>query len=109
MVLDNRRMGAISSLQEAQYDAQFATWDDAVVRFAELGRVIEGLVGIDGSGGVDGLRKALAEAATYNGVTVVHVPVYFGSDPMGGLGSHGSWNVGPWVPETQRDRHQSPI
>lgn len=109
VVLDNRRMGAISSLQEAQYDAQFATWDDAVVRFAELGRVIEGLVGIDGSGGVDGLRKALAEAATYNGVTVVHVPVYFGSDPMGGLGSHGSWNVGPWVPETQRDRHQSPI
>jgi 3D-(3,5/4)-trihydroxycyclohexane-1,2-dione acylhydrolase (decyclizing) len=109
VVLDNRRMSAISSLQEDQYGVQFATWDDAVVNFAALDEVIEGLVAIDGSGGVDGLRSALGKAAMHDAVSVIHVPVYFGEDPLGGLGAHGSWNVGPWVPDTQRLRHQSPI
>jgi 3D-(3,5/4)-trihydroxycyclohexane-1,2-dione acylhydrolase (decyclizing) len=109
VVLDNRRMSAISSLQEVQYGVQFATWDDAVVHFDRLDRVVEGLASFDGSGGVEGLRSALAAAAAHDGVSVVHVPVYFGPDPLGGLGAHGSWNVGPWVPETQRRRHDSPI
>jgi 3D-(3,5/4)-trihydroxycyclohexane-1,2-dione acylhydrolase (decyclizing) len=31
----------------------------------------------------------------------VHVPVYCGSDPLGGLGAWGSWNVGNWCGDVQ--------
>ena len=102
-------MSAISSLQSVQYGVEFATWDEAVVNFAALDKVVEGLTGIDGSGGVAGLRSALDTASRHDGVSIIHVPVYYGPDPLGGLGAHGSWNVGPWVPETQQHRHQSPI
>jgi 3D-(3,5/4)-trihydroxycyclohexane-1,2-dione acylhydrolase (decyclizing) len=109
VVLDNRRMSAISSLQRDQYGTQFATWDEAVVNFANLDQVIDGLVSIDGAGGMEGLHSALGKAAAVDGVSLVHVPVYFGPDPLGGLGAHGAWNVGPWVPATQQLRHESPI
>ena len=36
----------------------------------------------------------------------MHVPVYFGDDPLGGLGAYGCWNVGPWVGDVQAQRHE---
>jgi 3D-(3,5/4)-trihydroxycyclohexane-1,2-dione acylhydrolase (decyclizing) len=36
----------------------------------------------------------------------VHVPVYFGDDPLGMLGAWGRWNIGSWVEETQALRHE---
>jgi 3D-(3,5/4)-trihydroxycyclohexane-1,2-dione acylhydrolase (decyclizing) len=43
------------------------------------------------------LRGALERAFAHRGLSVVHVPVYFGDDPRGGLGAYGQWNVGNWV------------
>ena len=36
------------------------------------------------------------------GLSLVHVPVYFGPDPLGGLGNYGAWNVGEWTAQVQR-------
>jgi len=33
---------------------------------------------------------------------VVHVPVYAGERPEGGLGAYGSWNVGNWCDDVQQ-------
>jgi len=49
----------------------------------------------------DGLKKALAEAHGHDGLSVVHVPVYSGEDPLGGMGAYGSWNVGNWCDDVQ--------
>jgi 3D-(3,5/4)-trihydroxycyclohexane-1,2-dione acylhydrolase (decyclizing) len=49
----------------------------------------------------DGLRKALDEAGKYDGLSLVHVPVYAGTDAAGGMGAYGSWNVGNWVGDVQ--------
>jgi 3D-(3,5/4)-trihydroxycyclohexane-1,2-dione acylhydrolase (decyclizing) len=35
--------------------------------------------------------------------------VYFGTNPLGGLGSFGRWNVGPWVSATEELRHRLKI
>ena len=45
---------------------------------------------------------ALREAHGHDGVSVVHVPVYAGTAPEGGLGAYGSWNVGNWCDDVQR-------
>jgi 3D-(3,5/4)-trihydroxycyclohexane-1,2-dione acylhydrolase (decyclizing) len=34
------------------------------------------------------------------------VPVYYGPDPLGGMGVYGRWNVGNWCQETQMLRHE---
>ena len=47
------------------------------------------------------VRTALEEARAYNGLSLIHVPVYCGADPLGGMGAHGSWNVGNWVGDVQ--------
>jgi len=39
-------------------------------------------------------------------LSLIHVPVYFGYDPLGGLGAWGRWNVGNWVCEVQALRHK---
>ena len=46
------------------------------------------------------------EALAHDGLALVHVPVYFGDDPLGGLGAYGRWNVGNWVSDTQALRHE---
>jgi 3D-(3,5/4)-trihydroxycyclohexane-1,2-dione acylhydrolase (decyclizing) len=51
---------------------------------------------------VDELRAALRKAHAHPGLSVVHVPVYSGPDPMGGLGAWGEWNVGSWCDDVQR-------
>jgi 3D-(3,5/4)-trihydroxycyclohexane-1,2-dione acylhydrolase (decyclizing) len=52
------------------------------------------------------LTDALKKALSYDGLSLVHVPVYWGDDPLGGLGAWGRWNVGNWVEATQALRHE---
>jgi len=106
VVLDNRRMGAISSLQRAQYGTEFATGDNVAVDYIAWARAVGGVAAFDGGRTPDELRRALVAALSHPGISLVHVPVYFGDDPLGGLGAYGSWNVGPWVAEVQRRRHE---
>ena len=106
VVFDNRRMGAISSLQSAQYGEIFATNDSVAVDYVAWANSVTGVRGIHGGTTPDTLQAAMTQALQYPGLAVVHVPVYFGDDPLGGLGAFGRWNVGNWVAETQALRHE---
>lgn len=106
LLLDNRRMGAISALQEAQYAKMFATSDKVEVDYVSLAGSVKGVKAMEGGRTMESLRKALDEAHKHRGLSLIHVPVYYGPDPMGGLGAFGRWNVGNWVEETQRLRHE---
>ena len=109
VVLDNRRMGAISALQEAQYGEAYATYDDAVVDYVQLASSIEGVLAVSGAGGAEHLADALDQVFEHGGVGLVHVPVYYGDDPQGSLDAFGRWNVGSWVNETQALRHATDL
>lgn len=102
VILDNRRMGAISSLQLDQYGNDFATSDMVAVDYVSMANSFAGVQGIFGGYSAADLRSALHAAGKYDGLSVVHVPIYFGSDPDGGMGSYGRWNVGPWVAEAEK-------
>ncbi len=106
LLLDNRRMGAISSLQHAQYEKDYATYDFVPVDYLQMARSIQGLQAIDAGATIDGLKAALDSAHEYSGLSLVYVRVYFGHDPLGGMGVYGRWNVGNWVEKTQALRHQ---
>jgi 3D-(3,5/4)-trihydroxycyclohexane-1,2-dione acylhydrolase (decyclizing) len=106
LLLDNRRMGAISALQEAQYGAAHATGDSVVVDYVAWARAVKGVAAFEAGRTVEGLLAALTQAHAYPGLSLVHVPVYYGPDPLGGLGVYGRWNVGSWVGETQALRHE---
>ena len=43
----------------------------------------------------------LKKAYQYQGLSVVHVPVYSGTHELGGMGAYGSWNVGNWCEDVQ--------
>ena len=101
VVLDNRRMGAISSLQNDQYSYTFATSDQVVVDFASMAGSVEGVLGLNGGTSPEEFHAALAMASTHVGLTLIHVPVYFGDEVGAGLGSYGRWNVGPWSHEVE--------
>ncbi len=105
VLFDNRRMGAISGLQDAQFGADYATWDTVEVDYVAWANAIRGVRGIFGGRSADELRKALDEARAYDGLSLIHVPCYFGSDPLGGMGVFGRWNVGNWCEATQAMRH----
>ena len=109
VVLDNRRMGAISALQEAQYGKAYATFDDAEIDFVRLANSVEGVVAVSGDGGAEALVDALEKVFAHGGVGLVHVPVYYGGDPRGTIGAFGRWNVGSWVAETQALRHRQDL
>ena len=106
VVLDNRRMGAISALQQAQYGEAYATYDDAAVDYVALASSIEGVEAVSGAGGPEGLIAALDRVFDHGGVGLVHVPVYYGDDPQGSVEAFGRWNVGSWVEDTQALRHR---
>jgi 3D-(3,5/4)-trihydroxycyclohexane-1,2-dione acylhydrolase (decyclizing) len=102
VIFDNRRMAAITGLQEAQYGAGFATSDDVAVDYVRLAASVEGVRAVFGGDDETSLEKALAEAYRHDGLSVVHVPVYFGDHELGGLGAWGQWNVGNWCEDVQR-------
>ena len=105
LVMDNRRMAAISGLQKAQYGAEHATWDHVVVDYVQLGAAVRGVLALHGGSTIERLYAALEQAWAHQGLSLIHLPVYYGDDPLGGLGAYGRWNVGNWVADTQKLRH----
>lgn len=106
VLFDNRRMSAISNLQIDQYGVAFGTDDGVSVDYAAMASAVEGVKGIRGGQTREELGKALRSAYEYPKLSVVHVPVYFGADPAGGLGAYGSWNVGNWCEAVQSAKHR---
>ena len=109
VIFDNRRMAAISGLQHAQYGVDFRTNDSVAVDYVRLASSIAGVHAVSGGDSIDSLRSALREAHAHKGISVVHVPVYAGTEPEAGLGAYGSWNVGNWCDDVQRRYHASRI
>jgi 3D-(3,5/4)-trihydroxycyclohexane-1,2-dione acylhydrolase (decyclizing) len=105
VVFDNRRMGAISGLQEAQYGAAFATSDGVAVDYAAMARAVSGVAAFSAGDTAESLRAALERAYRHPGLSLVHVPVYYGPDARGGMGAYGSWNVGSWCAEVEALYH----
>ena len=105
LLLDNGRMSAITGLQEAQYGAGFATWNTLHVDTLAWGRAVPGLLALDGGRTRQALAAALEQAGQHPGLSLIHVPVYYGPDPLGGMGVYGRWNVGNWCDEVQALRH----
>ena len=106
VLLDNRRMGAISSLQIAQYGKDHATSDGVPVDYVAWAQAVEGVTALHGGYTRESLREALEKAHAQEGLSLIHVPVYFGDHEAGGLPSYGRWNVGNWVEQTQQLRHE---
>jgi len=106
VVLDNRRMGAISGLQFAQFGTDYASSDQVVVDYAAWAASVKGVQTFSNPGSTEELVEQLSRARAYKGLSLIHVPVYFGSNPIGGMGVFGRWNVGNWCDDVQALRHQ---
>lgn len=106
LLFDNRRMAAISGLQHAQYGHDYATNDHVEVDYVAWARSIKGVAAFHGGHSTEQLLDALNRARSYQGLSLIHLPVYCGDDPLGGLGAFGRWNVGNWCDEVQRLRHE---
>ncbi len=107
LLLDNGRMGAITGLQEDQYDQGFATWNTMHVDYVAWARAVPGVLALEGGNTPDLLQAALEQARKYDGLSLIHLPVYFGKNPMGGMGVYGRWNVGNWCENVQSLRHKT--
>jgi 3D-(3,5/4)-trihydroxycyclohexane-1,2-dione acylhydrolase (decyclizing) len=101
VIFDNRRMAAITSLQLAQYGKEFRTNDAVAVDYVQLASAVTGVKAIHGGWTVDELKAALEQAHMHQGLSVLHVPVYAGEDPLSELGAWGEWNVGNWCENVQ--------
>jgi 3D-(3,5/4)-trihydroxycyclohexane-1,2-dione acylhydrolase (decyclizing) len=106
VVLDNRRMGAISGLQRAQYGNDFATSSRVGIDFVAWAKSVSGVEAYSGGTTIETLTEALDRCHRNRGLSLIHLPVYYGDDPPGSLGTFGGWNVGPWVDDVQRERHR---
>jgi 3D-(3,5/4)-trihydroxycyclohexane-1,2-dione acylhydrolase (decyclizing) len=106
VIFDNRRMGAISGLQWAQYGEDFATKDSVAVDYVRLCGAIFGVEAVSGGTSRAELEAALKTAHNHPGLSVVHVPVYCGDHELGNLGAWGEWNVGNWCEEVQREHRK---
>jgi 3D-(3,5/4)-trihydroxycyclohexane-1,2-dione acylhydrolase (decyclizing) len=67
---------------------------------------VPGLLALDGGRTPASLQAALRKAGKHHGLSLVHVPVYYGPDPLGGMGVYGRWNVGNWSEKVQALRHE---
>ena len=103
VIFDNRRMAAITSLQLAQYGKQFRTNDSVAVDYVKMASAVSGVKAIHGGWTVAELQEALEQAHAHNGLSVLHLPVYAGENPLGGLGAWGEWNVGNWCDAVQHE------
>lgn len=106
VVLDNRRMGAISGLQMDQFGLEYATSDEVEVDYVGWARAIRGIAAFQVGDTIASLTEALDRAHAHKGLSLIHVPVYSGPEPLGGMGVFGRWNVGPWCEKTQAMRHE---
>jgi len=105
LLLDNRRMAAISGLQVAQYGVDYATSDHVEVDYVAWARSIKGVQAFGGGRSIESLLVALEQAKQHDGLSLIHLSVYHGSNPLGDMGVFGRWNVGNWCKETQELRH----
>ena len=105
VIFDNRRMGAITGLQVAQYGIGFKTGDAVEVDYVCMAEAVKGVRAFYGGECTSELKEALKKAYNYQGLSVIHIPVYFGDDPLGGMGAYGSWNVGNWCESVQEKYH----
>jgi 3D-(3,5/4)-trihydroxycyclohexane-1,2-dione acylhydrolase (decyclizing) len=101
VIFDNRRMAAICSLQIAQYGKEFRTNDAVAVDYVRLASAVTGVKAIHGGWTADELKAALEQAHAHQGLSVLHVPVYAGENPLSELGAWGEWNVGNWCENVQ--------
>lgn len=106
LLLDNRRMGAITGLQQAQYRDEHSTNDQVPVDYMAWARSVRGVSAFGPIESKSALEDALEEAYRGDGLALVYVPVYFGPDELAGLGAYGRWNVGNWAEDTQALRHE---
>ena len=109
LLLDNRAMAAVGVLQEAQYGGEFRCRDSVAVDYVRLASSVSGVKALDGGRTPDALRAALRQAHAHPGLSLVHVPVYSGPDPLAGMGAFGAWNVGNWCEEVQARYHAMDI
>jgi 3D-(3,5/4)-trihydroxycyclohexane-1,2-dione acylhydrolase (decyclizing) len=103
VIFDNRRMAAITGLQLAQYGREFRTNDSVPVDYVRLAGSVAGVRALHGGFSATELQAAMKEAYAHPGLSVVHVPVYAGTDELAGLGAWGQWNVGNWCADVQRE------
>ena len=101
VLFDNRRMAAITGLQEAQYGAEFRTGDGVAVDYIRMASAFPGVLALSGGDTRATLRQALDEAHEHDGLSLIHVPVYCGGERTGGMGAYGRWNVGNWVSDVE--------
>ncbi|MCD4669499.1 MAG: thiamine pyrophosphate-binding protein [Actinomycetia bacterium] len=106
IIFDNRAMGAISSLQKAQYKREFKTSDNIDIDYAALANSINGVKGMHGGFSPQEFKNTLEEGYNYSGLSVIHLPVYHGDDELGGLGVYGDWNMGNWCKRVQELHHK---
>ena len=106
IIFDNRSMAAITGLQYAQYEREYKTRDAVETDYVAMARAVKGARGIFGGFTSEDFKKALEQAYGYSGLSVIHLPVYMGQDELGGLGVFGSWNVGNWCDEVQKEHHK---
>jgi 3D-(3,5/4)-trihydroxycyclohexane-1,2-dione acylhydrolase (decyclizing) len=106
LLLDNRRMSAITGLQKAQYNHEFATDDSVEVDYVAWAGAVKGVQAMSGGFSRSSLLKALDRAYGYDGLSLIHVLVYSGDNELGGMGVFGRWNVGNWCESTQALRHE---
>ncbi len=106
IVLDNRCMGAIAGLQEAQYGQGYKTSDSVEIDYVALARAVRGVNALHGGTDPGEFRLALETAREYEGLSLIHLPVYSGSHEYGGLGVYGQWNVGNWCGDVQCEHHR---
>ena len=105
VLFDNRRMGAITSLQQSQYNIEFKTDDQVAVDYVQMAEAVHGVKGFYAETAQE-LETVLEQAYRYDGLSLVHVPVYYGTDDLAGLGSFGDWNVGNWCERVQKLKHE---
>jgi 3D-(3,5/4)-trihydroxycyclohexane-1,2-dione acylhydrolase (decyclizing) len=72
------------------------------VDYVRLAGAVAGVKAVSGGDSRASLENALSAAHAHDGLSVVHVPVYFGAHDLGGLGAWGQWNVGNWCEDVQR-------
>ena len=105
VLFDNRRMGAITSLQHSQYEVEYKTDDTVAVDYVQMAEAVEGVKGFYGGETLEELEQALEQAYEYGGLSLVHIPVHYGKEELSGLGSFGDWNVGNWCERVQKLKH----
>jgi len=106
VLFDNRRMAAISGLQNAQFGVDYATNDGVEVDYVAWAKSVKGVQAFHGGYSTEALLESLNKAKQHDGLSLIHIPVYSGDDELGGMGVFGRWNVGNWCEDVQKLRNE---